>query len=101
MKPTIPDTLIDPKIEGNIIFCFKKIRNVPLIELRNGLDEEVEDGSILFYLQYLENSIITNNIDLQLFERVKKIKNFYMEYKIHYLLSDELEINNEIKSNYN
>lgn len=30
------DSVINPKIGGKLIFCFRKRRSVPLIELRNG-----------------------------------------------------------------
>ena len=91
--------VIDPEISGYLIFCFKKLREVALIELRQGFNQEY-DNVLNFYLERMDSSIYSRNIELNKFEDLKKLAQTYVEYEIHYSFSDRLEIINELKGYY-
>lgn len=83
---------INPKLTGYLIFCFRDLRDVQLIELRNGFQKKY-DLVIDFYLDRMDNSIYSRNIDLKRFERIRKISKAYSEYEIHYTLEKPEEEN--------
>ncbi|MCB1179021.1 MAG: hypothetical protein KDK36_15655 [Leptospiraceae bacterium] len=62
-----------------------------LIELRNGFNKKY-DIVLDFYLNRMDNSLYSRNINLKQFERIKKISKNYSEYEIGYSLSDPLEV---------
>lgn len=80
------NVLLDPKIKGFLVFCFKELREVALIELRNGFKKQY-DIVLDFYLNRMDNSVYSRNIDLKKFDRIRKIARAYCEYEIHYSFS--------------
>lgn len=91
--------IIDPELPGYLIFCFKKLRKIALIELRQGFNQEY-DNVLNFYLEQMDSSVYSRNIDLKKFEELQKLSQEYIEYEIHYSFSDSLEIINELKGKY-
>ncbi|MCB1156627.1 MAG: hypothetical protein H7A25_08020 [Leptospiraceae bacterium] len=90
------EKIIDPEISGYLIFCFRKLREVAMIELRQGFSQEY-DNVLNFYLEQMDSSIYSRNINLKQYEEIRKLSKQYVEYEIHYSFSDFPEIKNELK----
>ncbi len=90
---------INPKIPGKLIFGFKKIRNVALIELRNGLSK-IPDPSLLFHTRILGKKIYSNEIQWKRWERTQKLAKQYAYFEILFSLDDESVILNQLSSKY-
>ncbi|MEM7181204.1 MAG: hypothetical protein AAF518_09845 [Spirochaetota bacterium] len=93
------EKIIDPLNSGYLIFCFKKLRDIALIELRQGFNQEY-DNVLNFYLDQMDSSIYSKNIDLKEFERIRALAKNYVEYEIHYSFADVYEIKNEIQDQF-
>lgn len=90
---------INPKIPGKLIFAFKKIRKVSLIELRNGF-AKMPDPSLLFHTRILGNKIYSNEVQWKRWERTQKLANEYAYFEILFSLDDESVILNQLNSKY-
>ena len=90
---------INPKIPGKLIFGSKKIRNVALIELRNGFSK-MPDPSLLFHTRILGKKIYSNEIQWKRWERTQKLANQYAYFEILFSLDDESAILNQLTPNY-
>jgi hypothetical protein len=91
----IAEKVISPDIAGYLIFCFKELREVALIELRQGFNQEY-DNVLNFYLDKMNSSVYSRNIDLKKYEEIQKLAKQYVEYEVHYSFSDLYEIKNEL-----
>ncbi len=80
-------TLLNTPVYGFIIYGFTRIRNVQLIELRNGFNRDF-DKSVGFFLEQMGNSVYSNSIDLKKFETVKELSYKFAIYSIHYYAND-------------
>lgn len=94
------EKVINPALEGKLIFAFQKIRNVALIELRNGFNH-IPDLSCLFYAQRMEKAILQNNIDLKLYESVQKEAENFVIYELLYSVDTEKNIQKALENKYN
>ena len=93
------EKVINPALEGKLIFAFQKIRNVALIELRNGFNH-IPDLSCLFYAQRMEKAILQNNIDLKLYESVQKEAENFVIYELLYSVDNEMNIQKALGNKY-
>lgn len=91
--------VLDPKLSGYIAITCINLRNIALIELRQGF-EKGYDNTINFYLDKMDTSVYSRNIDLKKFERIQKLSKHYVEYSIYYSFSDKLEIKNELSNSF-
>lgn len=94
------EKVINPALEGKLIFAFQKIRNVALIELRNGFNH-IPDLSCLFYAHRMEKAILQNNIDLKLYESVQKEAENFVIYELLYSVDTEKNIQKALENKYN
>ncbi|MCB1177017.1 MAG: hypothetical protein KDK36_05500 [Leptospiraceae bacterium] len=92
--------ILNPGWEGKLIFAFKKIRDVALIELRNGFSS-IPEPSVLFYIKRMEDSILTNEIDLKKFEQIKLESKEYVIYEIFYSKESQESIQIELEDKFN
>jgi hypothetical protein len=91
--------VLNPMLEGKLIFAFRHIREVALIELRNGF-RKIPELNLLFYIDRMGKSIISNNVNLKRFELVKKIATKYAIYDLFYSLEDESSICDQLEGKY-
>lgn len=91
--------IINPKLRGKLIHCFKRLRHVAAIELRQGFNHSY-DNILNFYLDRMDDSIYSGNINLTRYQRIRHISQNYVEYKIFYSFAHELEIKNELARNW-
>ncbi|MEM7181729.1 MAG: hypothetical protein AAF518_12500 [Spirochaetota bacterium] len=83
--------ILNHKVPGYIVFLCNRLRDVSLIELRQGFAKEY-DTVLNFYLDRMEDSIHARNIDLKKFEEVKSLSKQYGEYEILYSFRELYEI---------
>jgi hypothetical protein len=87
------------KIAGYIVFGFRKIRPIALIELRNGF-LHIPDKSVNFFLDRMNSSTYSNHIDLKRYERLSQLSQFYAIYEIFYSIKEPNQFVDELKTNF-
>ncbi|MCB1158568.1 MAG: hypothetical protein H7A25_10045 [Leptospiraceae bacterium] len=90
--------VFNQRIPGYIIFLCNPLRKISLIELRQGFNSEY-DNVLNFYLDRMEESIHSRNIDLNKFEEVRELSLEYAEYEILYSTEELTEIKNSLPAN--
>lgn len=93
-------SILNPNWDGKLIFAFRRIRSVALIELRRGSLNSIPDLSALFYIQRMESSILQNHIDLNLFESIQEEAKKYVIYEIFFSTQDEKAIQKELGNQF-
>ena len=91
--------IINPEISGKLIFAFRYVRNVALIELRSKF-KQIPDLSVIFYTKRMGKSVISNNINLKRFELIQKVASHYAIYELFYSMEDEFSIRNQLEGKY-
>ena len=64
----LSDDILNPILPGKLVHCFKRLRAVAAIELRQGLYYSY-DNVANFYLDRMDNSIYSGNLDLKRFKQ--------------------------------
>ncbi|MBK6607414.1 MAG: hypothetical protein IPL26_06575 [Leptospiraceae bacterium] len=90
---------INTAIPGFIVYGFNRIRDVKLIELRNGFNTDF-DKSISFYLEQMGNSVYSNDINIKQFEKTKTLAETYAIYNIHYTTKPILKVLEDVNNLY-
>ena len=95
----LSNDILNPRLPGKLIHCFKRLRTVAAIELRQGFNHSY-DNVLNFYLDRMDDSIYSGNLNLNRFERLSQVAKQYTEYKIYYSVAHELEIKNELQQEW-
>ncbi|MBP6738634.1 MAG: hypothetical protein KA146_01530 [Leptospiraceae bacterium] len=90
---------INTAIPGLIVYGFNRIRDVKLIELRNGFNKDF-DKSVGFFLEQMGSSVYANDINLKQFEKTKHLALSYSTYTIHYTTKPILKVLDEVSELY-
>lgn len=91
--------VINTAIPGLIIYGFNRIRDVKLIELRNGFNQDF-DKSVTFFLEQMDSSIYSNDINLKQFEKTKELSQSYATYMIHYSIKPIVKVLEDVSELY-
>ena len=93
------NSAINTAIPGLIIYGFNRIRDVKLIELRNGFNQDF-DKSVSFFLEQMDSSIYSNDINLKQFENTKVLAESHATYTIHYSTKPILKVLEDVSDLY-
>lgn len=72
---------------GFVIIACKRIRQVLNIELLNYLSQDKLDDDIQFYMDQMPRKIYDREIDFVRADRIRKIANHYLSYRVYYSFS--------------
>jgi hypothetical protein len=84
------------KLEGFLIFKFKKLREISFSELMLDHNKICKDFTLDFYLDRLGSFLFTKDLSIHRANRVKKISYHYMKYEVNYSNSRLEEILDEL-----
>ncbi len=80
--------LMNGKIQGTIVIGFQKLKDIPIIEIRNSINNRnkslVQNMSLQFFVQKMGFTLKRNNFSLTRYERVKKIASDTYLYELGY-----------------
>jgi hypothetical protein len=90
---------LNPRIAGYVVICFKELREVSIMELREGFNKDF-DASVEFYSRVIGKCLFTHDFDFARYDRAKKLRSFYREYEIFYSTEIDKFLEEKLRSEF-